>query len=45
MRRADHLYRGVLSMFDCCDCCVLSRLGLCYGLFTCTKESIDVCLL
>ena len=39
MRRADHLYRGVLWMSICCECCVLSGRGLCDGLITFTDES------
>ena len=39
MRRADHLYRGDLWMFVCCECCVLSGRGLCDGLITRPEES------
>ena len=39
MRRADHLSRGVLWMFVCCECCVLSGRGLCDGLITRPEES------
>jgi len=39
VRRADHLYRGVVCMSDCYECCVFSGRGLCDGLITCTEES------
>jgi len=29
LRRPDHLYRRVLWFSVCCECCVLSRRGLC----------------
>jgi len=39
VRRAAHLYRGVLLMSVCCECCVFSGRGLCVGLIPCTEES------
>ena len=39
MRRADNLYRVILWMAVCSECCVLSGSGLCEGLFPCTEES------
>jgi len=39
VRLADHLYRGVLWMSVCCECCVLSGRGLCDELITSTEES------
>jgi len=39
MRGADHLYRGVLWMSVCFECCVLSGRGLCIGLIPFTEES------
>ena len=41
MRRADHLYRGVVWMSVCFECCVLSGRLLCDGLITCTEESYE----
>jgi len=38
-RRADHLYRGVLWMSVCFECCVLSGTVLCDVLFPFTEES------
>jgi len=35
---ADHLYRRVLWLSVCCDCCVLSGRGLCDGLIPCTEK-------
>jgi len=39
VRRAAHLYRGVLLMSVCCECCVFSSRVLCDGLINCTEES------
>jgi len=39
LRRADLLYRGVLWMSVCCECCVLSGRDLCDRLITYTDES------
>jgi len=39
VRLADPLYREVLWMFVCCDCCVLSGRVLFVGLIICTEES------
>ena len=36
---AEHLYRKVLWLSVCCDCCVLSGRGLCDGLIPCTEKS------
>jgi len=44
VRRADLMYRGVLWMSVCCECCMLSGRGLCDGLITYTEESYG-CLL
>ena len=38
MRQADPLYRGVLWVSFCFECCVLSGRGLCDGLITCTEK-------
>ena len=47
MRRADHSSRGVLWMSVCCECCVLSGIGLCDGLITRREESVccECCVL
>jgi len=39
VRRADQLYRGVLRISVCSDCCVQSGRGQCDGLIPCTEES------
>jgi len=39
MGRADHLYRGVLWISVCCECCVLLGRGLCVGMITITEEA------
>ena len=39
LRRADLLYRGVLWMSVCFECCVLSGAVLCDVLFPFTEES------
>ena len=39
MRRDDPLYRGVVLMSVCNECCVLSGRDLCEGLIPCTAES------
>ena len=39
VRRACHLYRGVLLISVRFKCCVLSGRDLCDGLITCTEES------
>jgi len=39
VRRADPLNRGVVWMSVCFDCCLLSSIGLCDSLITCTDES------
>ena len=44
VRRADLMYRGVLWMSVCCECCMLSVRGLCDVLITYTEESYG-CLL
>jgi len=38
-RRADHLYRRVLWMSVCCECCLLLGRDLYVGLITFTEES------
>jgi len=44
VRRADHLYRGVILISVCFECCVLSGRGLCDWLNTCTEESVGCCV-
>ena len=39
MRFVDHLFRGVVWMYVCCDCFVLTFRGLDEDLVTFTKES------
>jgi len=39
MRGADQLYRGVLWMSVCCECCVLSGGVLCDEPIACPEES------
>jgi len=36
---AEHLYRKVLWLSVCFDCCVLSGRGLCDGFIPCTEKS------
>jgi len=39
LRRSDHLYRNVLWISVCCECCVSSGKCLCDGLIPFTEES------
>ena len=45
VRRVDPLYREVLWISVCCDCCVLSGGGLCGWLIPFTEESYGCLLL